>query len=363
MTDQASTSPPPTHAAWKPASNGWPAIVAFTFIVIVGMLAILAAWRLPPFATSEERTEDAYVFAHTTVISPEVSGYVWKAPIEDFQQVRAGQALVVIDPRTYQDQLSQAKAQLAADETNLENNQQNIAKGQADVAAKTAAISAAKAQVVRAEAELRRTSDLVKDGSVSPRENEANIAILSQMRAMLEEAGAGRNTAGAQLRTVQVGVGSLEAAVAGAKAQVAAAQLQLERTVIRAPEDGELSEVGVKQGQYVTNGTELVFLVPGGRWVTASFKERQVRRMRPGQPAWFTVDALGEKHITGRVERLSPATGSQFSILKPDNATGNFTKVPQRISVRIAIDPHQPLADRIKPGMSVVAHVDTAGAP
>ena len=357
-----SPAPPKPAAAWRPARSGWLAVIVFTLVIVAGVLAILAAWRLPPFTTPVERTEDAYVYGHTTVISPEVSGYVWKVGVEDFQHVRAGQVLVVIDPRTYQQQVAQAQAQLDAARTNFTNNQQNISRNQAEVAAKTAAIAGARAQVVRAVAELRRTSDLVRDGSVSERENEANVAILGQMRANLAEAQAGRTATAAQVRLTQVNGGSLQAAVEGAKAQVDAAKLQLERSVIRAPVDGDLSEVGVKLGQYVGTGTELFFIVPSERWVTANFKERQTRHMRPGQRAWFTVDALGEGKIYGRVERLSPATGSQFSVLKPDNATGNFTKVPQRISVRIAIDPHQPLAVRLKPGLSVEARVDTSGA-
>ena len=156
---------------------------------------------------------------------------------------------------------------------------------------------------------------------------------------------------------------ALAAAVEAARAQQQSAQIQLDHTVISAPQDGQLSEVGVHAGQLVTAGAQLFDLVPPERWVTANYKEGQTRHMAVGQPAWFTVDALGHARIRGRVTRMSPATGSQFEILKPDNATGNFTKVPQRISVRILVDDHQPAAARLKPGMSVEAHVDTTGGP
>ena len=119
----------------------------------------------------------------------------------------------------------------------------------------------------------------------------------------------------------------------------------------------------MRLGQYVTAGTPLFYLVPGPRWVSANFKENQTRRMAPGQPAWFTVDALGRDRIRGHISRLSPAADSQFSVIKPDNATGNFTKVPQRISVDISVDGDQPLAARLKPGMSVEAFIDTNTGP
>ena len=124
-----------------------------------------------------------------------------------------------------------------------------------------------------------------------------------------------------------------------------------------------MGEVGVRLGQYVTNGTQLMSLVPVDRWVIANYKEAQTAHMAPGQRASFRVDALAGARFTGHVERLSPAAGSEFAVLKPDNATGNFVKVPQRIGVRIAIDPGQRLAPRLRPGMSVVSRVDTSGGP
>jgi multidrug resistance efflux pump len=133
--------------------------------------------------------------------------------------------------------------------------------------------------------------------------------------------------------------------------------------VIRAPEAGQLGEIGVRLGQYVTNGTQLFTLVPPDRWVIANYKESQTSHMAPGEPAWFTVDALGGARFKGQVERLSPAAGSEFSVLKPDNATGNFVKVPQRIGVRIVPDPDQPQAAQLRPGMSVEARVETRNRP
>ena len=126
---------------------------------------------------------------------------------------------------------------------------------------------------------------------------------------------------------------------------------------------GQVSEASVRLGQYVTAGSQLMFLVPPETWVIANFKEAQTARMAVGQPASFTVDGLANARLKGHVERISPAAGSEFAVLKSDNATGNFTKVPQRIAVRIRVDPGQPLAARLRPGMSVQASVDTAGGP
>jgi multidrug resistance efflux pump len=197
---------------------------------------------------------------------------------------------------------------------------------------------------------MARVDDLVSDGSVSIRERDQTLAALRQ--------------AEAQARQANGGQGSFEAQVDAARAQIDLARIDLEHTVIKAAADGQVGEIGVRVGQYVTNGTLLMSLVPADRWVIANFKESQVANLVPGQRATFTVDALDHARFNGHIERLAPAAGSEFSVLKPDNATGNFVKVPQRIGVRISIDPGQPLTARLAPGMSVEAAVDTkAGKP
>ena len=177
--------------------------------------------------------------------------------------------------------------------------------------------------------------------------------------AELKQARAARQIGTEDVRTVVVGRGGLIANVRAAKAQVRLADVDLEHTIIRAPQAGQLSEVSVRRGQYVTTGTQLMFLVPRKFWVTANFKEAQTRNMRVGQRASFTVDGLGGRRFSGHLESLAPAAGSEFAVLRPDNATGNFVKVSQRIAVRIRIDPNQSLTDRLRPGMSVVARVRT----
>ena len=207
---------------------------------------------------------------------------------------------------------------------------------------------------------MSRVAELAADRSVSLRERDQTLAALRQAEAAVLQAQAQRTIAQEQARTVTVGRGGLEAGVASAKAALKLAQIDLANTTIRAPQAGQVSEVGVRLGQYVTAGTQLLFLVPRTVWVVANFKETQTARIFRGQRAEIRVDALGGAMLTGRVQQLSPAAGSEFSVLRPDNATGNFVKVPQRIAVRIAIDPNQKLAQRLRPGMSVEASVDTS---
>jgi multidrug resistance efflux pump len=166
-----------------------------------------------------------------------------------------------------------------------------------------------------------------------------------------------------ELASTLVNRQSLEAAVQGAQAAVRLAEIDLQNTRITAPQDGQLGEVGARIGQYVAAGTQLLTLVPDRIWVVANFKETQLPGMQVGQPVTFTVDALQHAQLRGRIERFSPAAGSEFSVIRTDNATGNFTKVVQRIPVRISIDPQQELSERLVPGMSVVVSVDTKAQP
>ena len=355
--------PPPAQAAWAPARHHPVTIAVFAAVIIAGVLIVLAAWRLPPFAGPDQATEDAYVQGFTTVISPQVSGYVLQVPVDDYEQAAMGQVLVAIDPSTYQQRVEQAKAELDAKVADLANNRQTLARGHAGIATEDAAELSAQAQLDKAQADLNRSTDLMRDGSLSVRENDQNRAAVREAQAALAQAHAQRRAALEVVRSAEVNAGALKAAVEAAQAQLDAARIDLGHTIIHAPQSGQLSDVGVRVGQYVTNGSQLMFLVPPPRWITANFKEGQTHAMRPGQSAWFTVDALAGQRLHGRVERISPATGSEFAVLKPDNATGNFTKVPQRISVRIAVDPDQPSSARLRPGMSVEAHVDTSSGP
>jgi multidrug resistance efflux pump len=243
--------------------------------------------------------------------------------------------------------------------SSLSNSDQAQRSKEAGTLGQDAAIDNAQAQLARAQADWRRLEPLVKAGWATRAQEDQTRAALRSAEAQVEQARAARLIGTQDVRTVIVGRSGLSANVEAAKAQARLAEIDLAHTIIRAPQSGQLSEVSVRTGQYVTAGTQLMYLVPRSFWVTANFKEAQTRNMRIGQRASFTVDALGGKRLTGTVENLAPASGSEFAVLRPDNATGNFVKVAQRIAVRIRIDPGQPLADRLRPGMSVVAKVRT----
>src|SRR5262244_508157 len=299
---------PGAPSTWRPAPHRSWVIAAVILVAIVVVLVLLAAWQLPPFGRGMQQTDNAYVRGRTTVIASQVSGYVIAVEVNDYAQVTGNQVLARVDDRPY-----------------------------------------------RARVEQARANELVGDGSISVRERDQTLAALRQAQAQVDEAVKSREIAVQDLRSVDVGQRSLVAQVEAARAQLDTALIDLEHAVIRAPEAGQLGEVGVRLGQYVTNGTQLTTLVPPDLWVIANYKEAQTAYVAVGQRASFTVDALDGARFAGHVERLAPATGSEFAVLKPDNATGNFVKVPQRIGIRIGIDSGQKMMSRLRPGMSVDA--------
>ncbi|WP_200933905.1 HlyD family secretion protein [Rhizobium sp. Leaf306] len=323
------------------------------------MAAILAAWQLPPFSTSVVKTDNAYVRGRTTVISPQVTGYIREISVKDYAGIRQGDVLMRIDDRVYRAQVAAARADLDIAGSNLANNEQAIAQRQLDITTAEAKTASANAQLVKAEADFKRASQLAGQGSGSVSAEDATRAARSVAVAAVQEAAAGRGSAEQALKAASVNEKALEAYVESARAKLQLTEINLGYTVVSAPEDGKLSDVSARQGQYVTNGSQLMFLVPKSRWVIANFKEAQSAAIRPGQRAWFFVDALAGARFDGTVEDISPAAGSEFSVLRTDNAIGNFTKIPQRIAVRIQIDDKQPDIERLGPGMSVEAHVDT----
>jgi len=355
--DQPANHPEAQH--WNPPALRWRTIIVAVAILLAALLATLNAWDLWPFGGGVEVTDNAYVRGRSAVIAPQVSGYVAAVLVRDYEQVRAGQVLVRIDDDIYRARVSQAQANLAAQLAALANSDQAHASRSAALQGQVAGIANARAQLLRAQADMARVNALEHQGAISIREADQTRATLAQTEALLRQANANDEIALQDLRTVDVGRGGLKAQVDVAQAQLQLALIDLGHTVIRAPEGGQLGEVGVRLGQYATNGTQFFTLVPPDRWVIANYKEAQTGDMAVGDPAWITVDALDGMRFKGHVERVSPAAGSEFSVLKPDNATGNFVKVPQRIGVRIVLDPGQPRAAQLRPGMSVEARVET----
>ncbi len=353
---------PPSSPATEPRSLRVRIIssMGFSAIAIVGVLIVLYAWQLPPFSSAVETTENALVRGQVTIIGPQLSGYVYEVPVTDFQFVKAGDLLVRLDDRIYKQHLDQSLAQLAVQKAALANVVQQRNSAEATIKLRQAAVADAQAQSRKSEADLRRNKALINDGSVSKRELDVTLAANAQTIAAVAQAQANLEIARQDLQTVIVNRGSLEAAVASAEAAVQLARIDLSNTRVTAPRDGQLGQIGVRLGAYVNSGAQLMALVPNQLWVIANMKETQMDDVRVGQPVSFTVDALNHRKFHGKVQRISPATGSEFSLLQADNATGNFVKIAQRVPVRITVDADQEQSERLRPGMSVVVSIDTA---
>ena len=352
------TPAPEQETGWSPNPSrrriGFAAMVIF-----LGVLAALFAWDLPPFSGGNETTNNAYVRGRTTVVSPQVGGYLVEVPVVDFQRVEKGELLARIDDVPFQEKVLQGAANTAAQQATLANSAQSLRSAQAQLELQDAAVAAARAGLQKAQADMNRIAELVDEGSVSLRERDQARAALQQAQAGVRQAQAQRAIAAENVRSVNVGRGALEAQVAGAEASKGLADFELSRTEIRAPRSGRLSEVTARVGQLVTAGTQLMYIVPDDVWVVANFKETQTAKMAVGQRATLEIDALGDAKLTGRVQSIAPAASSEFSLVKPDTGAGNFVKVPQRIAVRIVLDKGQEAAERLGPGMSVVATIHT----
>lgn len=338
-------------------------VVVMIVVALIGIALILRAWSLWPFNSSWVSTDNAYVRGQITVLAPQVSGYVTDVLVKDFQHVRQGEPLLRIDDRIYREKVAQAQANLDSAVAALANSDQAQAQNRAQIGAAKAALSAGQAELARSRNELKRYEELADQQLLALNDRDKFRTSAQAAQSSVQQSQAQIRIAEETLTSTQVARKGLEAGVETAKAQLELARIDLANTVIHAPRDGQVSEASVRLGQYVTAGSQLMFLVPDTLWVVANFKEGQTWRMRIGQPATFSVDAFDGERLNGHIEQIAPATGSEFSVLRPDNASGNFTKVVQRLPVRIAIDPDQQLAPRLRPGMSVVVRVDTAAEP
>lgn len=328
-------------------------------IGLCGVLFILYAWQLPPFRSSVQMTENAYVRGQVTIISPQLAGYIKQVPDRDYLRVKKGDVLFALDDRIYVQKLKQAEAMLETQKASLANSEQDRLAAEARTRSGEAVLNTAKVALNVAEANYNRVTPLRKSGVMTQSNEDQSLSALEQARGAVSQAEAALEVNKQDVQSIIVRRHSLEAAVTNAEAAVDLARIDLSNTKIIAPQDGVLGEIGAKPGQYVNIGAQLTNLVPDKKWIIANFKETQFYGMKAGLPVTFTVDALNHEKMTGHIEAFSPATGSEFSVLKADNATGNFIKVTQRLPVRIAIDGGQAQAERLMPGMSVIVKVDT----
>ncbi len=352
------SAPPPPSSKLIPTAKR--TLVLMFIVLLVGIAIIMWAWKIGPFSNAIQSTDNSYVKGKTTVLSSQINGYVKDVTVIDYDHVKKGQILMHIDATTYNQKVTQAESGVDQAKNNLANQTQNIEQRKADIAAAIAKVDQARASYELSVAQLNRYQQLGNTGAASKSEQDKAAADAKNNLALLKQAEANVLVANEALKTAQVAEIGLKAQVTNAHSQLDQAVTTKDYSVISAPMDGQLGEVTPRVGQYVAAGTQLLYLIPKQTWVLANFKETQIADMKIGQKAWFTVDAMHHQKFTGHIEEISPAAGSEFSVLKPDNTTGNFTKVVQRISVRIAIDPNQQGMEYLRPGMSVVTSVDTS---
>ena len=404
--------------SWGQRLKQWlvPGIILLTAAAL--LLLIAGNWNSWASERALQETDDAYVRADLTPLSTKVAGLVAKVAVSDYQPVTAGDLLVQLRDDDFRAQVQQAEAAVAYGENALINNQrqkelqdarilqaeEGIRAAQADITAAEAGIEAAKSVIVNSQSavdgsradvqrttlERRRQEALIAVDAATRQKVEQVVAEAERQRAQLASREADLSTATAQLGSRQADLARARARLASTNAELeaqkrqravldsqelllradlsakraslTAAQVNLGYTRIAAPENGIVSERRVRPGQLVSPGTQVLSLVQSQVWVQANYKETQVRHIHPGDPAEIRVDAFPGVVFRGKVDQVSPASGSQFALLPPDNSTGNFTKIVQRVPVKIVLDGGQDAVKRLRPGLSVTAKVRTSGA-
>jgi membrane fusion protein (multidrug efflux system) len=338
------------------------------FIVVLAVLlvAIVANdWNLWVGSAALQTTDDAYLQADLTPLAAKSPGYVRGVPVRDFQKVKAGDLLVEIVDDDFQAQLDQAQANVETAENAIENIEQQKVVQQALVQQAEATIEGTQADLTRYHLEAVRQQNLLVSkyaGTEQRVEQAVDAEKRTQATLALNQAQLAQQRQ--QLNVLETQKRQAKATLKAQQAARDLAKITLGYARIVAPVDGMVSERRVRPGQYVSVGTQVISLVPlPDVWVIANYKEVQMTRVRLGQPARVTVDAFPGVVLRGHVDSWSPASGAQFSLLPPDNATGNFTKVVQRIPVKIVLDRNSSLGDLLRPGMSVIATIDTGSPP
>ncbi|TWB47304.1 HlyD family secretion protein [Nitrospirillum viridazoti] len=311
-----------------------------------------------------ESTDDAYVQADYTTVAPKVSGYIAEVLVEDNQPVKAGQVLARIDDRDFRTALDQAKADVATAEADIRNIQAQRTQQQAVVAQAQAALAADQANLTFARQDRDRYRDLMKTGFGTVQRAQQTEAAVTDKASTLQRDQAALVAAQKQVDVLATAEAKAATVLDRAQAIARQAELNLSYTTIAAPIDGTVGARTLRVGQLVQAGTQLMAVVPLSQvYVLANFKETQLTEVRPGQPVQVTVDSFPGTTLKGRVDSLSPASGTSFALLPPDNATGNFTKIVQRIPIKIVLDEGQPLAGLLRPGMSAEPVIDTRVQP
>jgi membrane fusion protein (multidrug efflux system) len=335
---------------------GIPALAVFAAIVCVGIVMI--DWNRWTSGATTQSTDDAVVAADVSTLSAQIGGTVKELKFSDFQKVAKGDVLAEIDDREYRAAMKIAEASLASAESALANLGNQIDLQKAAVLAAQAQRESANAQLIQADQEFKRQSSL--GGATTQQMLQQAKSAFLQAQAAERIADAAIEQQNAQLKVLSGQEPLLRAQVTGAQGSLETSRIRLGYTRIVSPFDGVVGRRLVHEGDLVATGSSIVSLVPLPQvYVTANFKETQLANMRPDGRAEIHVDSFPGERLSGRVSRLAPASGSVFALLPPDNATGNYTKVVQRLPVRIDLDPGQAVAERLRPGMSATVRVET----
>jgi len=307
-----------------------------------------------------ESTNDAYVQADYTTIAPKVSGYIADVKVEDNQPVKAGQVLAVIDDRDFRNAVEQAKADVASAKADVQNLEAQLEEQQSVIQQAAAAIDADQAGVKFAQQDYTRYHNLTANKVTSVQDEQRAQTVLQQQNAALQRDRAALTAAKQRVAVLTTGKTKSETQVQRLEAVQAQAELNLGYTTITAPIDGVVGARSLRTGQYVQAGTQLMAVVPlQSVYVVANFKETQLSGVKIGQPVEIAIDGLPGMIVKGKIDSLSPASGLTFALLPPDNATGNFTKIVQRIPVKIALEVDGDLVGRLRPGMSAEPVINT----
>lgn len=348
--------------------------------VIVGaaavlVVAILYVGTIFFHSLTHESTDDAFIDAHIVSVSPKIAGRVSAVRVRDNELVHKGDLLLEIDPRDVSAMVAQRSAALDVAKAHLENAQMSAEQAQAHVNTLLAAYASAKASTAataadaaKVQGDLQRARGLIESGAISKQEfahsqadTTSSQATLESKKKQLQAAEAFAQEGKKQAGSAQAQVGAAKAEVAQAQAELQQAELQKSYTKITAPETGRVTNKSIEPGAYVQVGQPLFAIVPPQVWVTANFKETQLTEMRPGQPAEVAVDAYPDRPLHGHVDSIQAGSGARFSLLPPENATGNFVKVVQRVPVKIVLDEQPGVQQILGPGMSAVPDVKVSG--
>jgi membrane fusion protein, multidrug efflux system len=390
----SASSPAADHTEHPPAQPKprWPWLKTLTPFLVLALAAAIVftvtrKWSAWEGGRAEQVTDDAYVRGDLTPLSTKISGLVRAVNVSDYQRVHAGDLLVELQDDDYQAQVAQATAAVAASKAAIQNNQKQrelqdskieraiagVDLSKAQIAAATAGLDAVQADVTRTSLERTRQEGLLSSQAATQQHVEQAVADEQRFAAQQASRKADLEQAKTSLRSSELAVEAerrakdvlesqeqqLFADLRAKEAALTATQVNIGYTKIRAPADGTVGERQVRAGQLVSPGTQVLTFLPDTKWIQANYRETQLTNMKVGDAAEVTIDAYPGQHMRGKVVEIAPASGSQFALLPPDNATGNYTKVVQRVPVKIVLDDFNATA-QLRPGLSVIATVRTA---